>query len=103
MFLALLTSSGSSMKPVQNSRSEEHTSELQSRLHLVCRLLLEKKKEMNLVVQLPCYQRIHNSDAAEVIRAVFYLVLAYHRRSRVAVEAPAACMSSLPPLIRCVH
>src|SRR2546429_6815256 len=28
----------------QNSRSEEHTSELQSRLHLVCRLLLEKKK-----------------------------------------------------------
>src|SRR2546429_3292982 len=28
-------------------RSEEHTSELQSRLHLVCRLLLEKKKRMN--------------------------------------------------------
>src|SRR2546422_7663572 len=28
-----------------NSRSEEHTSELQSRLHLVCRLLLEKKKK----------------------------------------------------------
>src|SRR2546429_1171644 len=28
------------------SRSEEHTSELQSRLHLVCRLLLEKKKGM---------------------------------------------------------
>src|SRR2546422_5138122 len=26
------------------ARSEEHTSELQSRLHLVCRLLLEKKK-----------------------------------------------------------
>src|SRR2546422_1523305 len=28
-------------------RSEEHTSELQSRLHLVCRLLLEKKKQTN--------------------------------------------------------
>src|SRR2546429_8907757 len=28
-------------------RSEEHTSELQSRLHLVCRLLLEKKKKVN--------------------------------------------------------
>src|SRR5205809_6626362 len=28
-----------------NARSEEHTSELQSRLHLVCRLLLEKKKK----------------------------------------------------------
>src|SRR2546422_6756221 len=30
------------LKPL---RSEEHTSELQSRLHLVCRLLLEKKKK----------------------------------------------------------
>src|SRR2546422_1754150 len=29
----------------RKNRSEEHTSELQSRLHLVCRLLLEKKKE----------------------------------------------------------
>src|SRR2546422_3669376 len=29
------------------ARSEEHTSELQSRLHLVCRLLLEKKKKLN--------------------------------------------------------
>src|SRR3989442_9761533 len=29
-------------------RSEEHTSELQSRPHLVCRLLLEKKKELPL-------------------------------------------------------
>src|SRR2546429_208655 len=31
-------------------RSEEHTSELQSRLHLVCRLLLEKKKRIELMV-----------------------------------------------------
>src|SRR2546429_5295546 len=30
-------------------RSEEHTSELQSRLHLVCRLLLEKKKSARAV------------------------------------------------------
>src|SRR5256884_1636340 len=30
-------------------RSEEHTSELQSRLHLVCRLLLEKKKKYNRI------------------------------------------------------
>src|SRR2546429_3739044 len=29
-------------------RSEEHTSELQSRLHLVCRLLLEKKKKQKM-------------------------------------------------------
>src|SRR2546429_2163003 len=34
-----------------SSRSEEHTSELQSRLHLVCRLLLEKKKEIKIAVR----------------------------------------------------
>src|SRR2546429_2929743 len=32
---------------IWTNRSEEHTSELQSRLHLVCRLLLEKKKTTN--------------------------------------------------------
>src|SRR2546422_2133476 len=32
--------------PNVSIRSEEHTSELQSRLHLVCRLLLEKKKKI---------------------------------------------------------
>src|SRR2546422_1312261 len=31
---------------ILEGRSEEHTSELQSRLHLVCRLLLEKKKKI---------------------------------------------------------
>src|SRR5687768_17999231 len=31
-------------------RSEEHTSELQSRLHLVCRLLLEKKKKQQTII-----------------------------------------------------
>src|SRR5687768_18188702 len=37
----------------QGERSEEHTSELQSRLHLVCRLLLEKKKrQMSTVTRL---------------------------------------------------
>src|SRR2546422_3158998 len=35
-------------KTEKNARSEEHTSELQSRLHLVCRLLLEKKKNNKL-------------------------------------------------------
>src|SRR2546422_7986346 len=48
----------------QIPRSEEHTSELQSRLHLVCRLLLEKKKKTTrcrcieavatAVTRLPC-------------------------------------------------
>src|SRR2546429_2548936 len=36
-----------SRQPVMIQRSEEHTSELQSRLHLVCRLLLEKKNPRN--------------------------------------------------------
>src|SRR2546422_3979760 len=34
------------------ARSEEHTSELQSRLHLVCRLLLEKKKKKTRKISL---------------------------------------------------
>src|SRR2546422_6937934 len=34
------------------TRSEEHTSELQSRLHLVCRLLLEKKKNQQTLLLL---------------------------------------------------
>src|SRR2546429_3651604 len=37
-------SSQSAASRIREDRSEEHTSELQSRLHLVCRLLLEKKK-----------------------------------------------------------
>src|SRR2546422_5930434 len=36
---------GFSRQVESDERSEEHTSELQSRLHLVCRLLLEKKKK----------------------------------------------------------
>src|SRR2546422_2055413 len=39
-------------------RSEEHTSELQSRLHLVCRLLLEKKKKK--------MQRVKNANRHEI-------------------------------------
>src|SRR2546422_8485690 len=46
------TASPTTGSPIENRcsgpsylRSEEHTSELQSRLHLVCRLLLEKKKK----------------------------------------------------------
>src|SRR5687768_17989207 len=35
------------------ARSEEHTSELQSRLHLVCRLLLEKKKKKKKKIHKP--------------------------------------------------
>src|SRR3989442_6143367 len=41
-FLAVVQ--GETIRIGRHSRSEEHTSELQSRPHLVCRLLLEKKK-----------------------------------------------------------
>src|SRR5439155_4948206 len=40
-----LSRAASPLHPIQSLRSEEHTSELQSRGHLVCRLLLEKKKD----------------------------------------------------------
>src|SRR6476661_10822450 len=39
---------GSSRSPSPRARSEEHTSELQSHLNLVCRLLLEKKKKKQI-------------------------------------------------------
>src|SRR5438309_7548844 len=37
------------VRPAQGRRSEEHTSELQSQFHLVCRLLLEKKKKKQII------------------------------------------------------
>src|SRR5690348_17413530 len=40
-----VTSEGPAREAVERERSEEHTSELQSPVHLVCRLLLEKKKD----------------------------------------------------------
>src|SRR5258708_25770783 len=43
------------------SRSEEHTSELQSPDHLVCRLLLEKKKEHKQVRHRVCSERLRAS------------------------------------------
>src|SRR2546429_7208092 len=52
-------------------RSEEHTSELQSRLHLVCRLLLEKKKTTNIThtdPQLPFYPPIYHALVMAVVR-----------------------------------
>src|SRR2546422_9215581 len=45
---------------ILSPRSEEHTSELQSRLHLVCRLLLEKKKKTKQLYA--CSKKKHMSD-----------------------------------------
>src|SRR5437870_10932152 len=57
-------------------RSEEHTSELQSRGHLVCRLLLEKKKKNNLihVYSLLCGSALLRCDDC-VIHIYFHIVL----------------------------
>src|SRR5260370_16564437 len=47
-----LTQAGPFRQTGQRVRSEEHTSELQSHLNLVCRLLLEKKKQPRSVLSL---------------------------------------------------
>src|SRR5699024_11974460 len=48
-YVRVLTSTHCSPSTIRGSRSEEHTSELQSRFDLVCRLLLEKKKRRGKV------------------------------------------------------
>src|SRR2546429_4325945 len=51
VYALLLLPVGGLAEAVCTTRSEEHTSELQSRLHLVCRLLLEKKKKKKYIVR----------------------------------------------------
>src|SRR2546422_2458837 len=53
---AVITTLAISVHCCRFVRSEEHTSELQSRLHLVCRLLLEKKKKSQPSRGLPADQ-----------------------------------------------
>src|SRR5437868_11176244 len=56
--------------PARPARSEEHTSELQSRFDLVCRLLLEKKKQASFVA--------HRTQIELVIAGIrAYLLLRY--------------------------
>src|SRR5260370_29311380 len=52
----------------ENARSEEHTSELQSHLNLVCRLLLEKKKknQATYIVKLTLPHKIVPSTSNEI-------------------------------------
>src|SRR3989442_12056606 len=49
-------------------RSEEHTSELQSRPHLVCRLLLEKKNELGTIRDLPLTDVLRQQRLLDLIR-----------------------------------
>src|SRR5205085_9286190 len=60
-----VTSSAAPTSPVCESRSEEHTSELQSQSTLVCRLLLEKKKSASSsITQTTSYNNARSMDAA---------------------------------------
>src|ERR1041385_8882237 len=52
-------------------RSEEHTSELQSRLHIVCRLLLEK-----IILTIALHQYLHN--ICQIIEQTIYGVVYYY-------------------------
>src|SRR5438105_9503969 len=57
MIMALATC-GLGQKTVGGARSEEHTSELQSRVDLVCRLLLEKKNDVRRCLHEPIHHRL---------------------------------------------
>src|SRR5256884_1015019 len=87
----------------RDERSEEHTSELQSRLHLVCRLLLEKKKKagnrdfpidpvpaarrvrgtLSRNVRPPCWVLICTDDLSDECPSIRYAVDTYWSRERV--------------------
>src|SRR5690349_22703409 len=58
-------------QPLGSVRSEEHTSELQSRRDLVCRLLLEKKKKITSTPHLtPLLHRCHCSSTVSSARSI---------------------------------
>src|SRR6266480_506927 len=59
-------------------RSEEHTSELQSHVNLVCRLLLEKKKRIQCVKR---YTPVREKGAHELIQGFFFLMIRRPPRS----------------------
>src|SRR5690348_17990938 len=56
-------------QPRLKTRSEEHTSELQSPVHLVCRLLLEKKKKNTNTK----YLRLHNTTPLTSHQPIHYI------------------------------
>src|SRR5258708_20123657 len=55
-----------SSSSAKNARSEEHTSELQSPDHLVCRLLLEKKKKFPTLSLLIVFSEFHSSHGSYI-------------------------------------
>src|SRR3989449_3773896 len=83
---------------LEDDRSEEHTSELQSRLHLVCRLLLEKKKKRRRCT-LEAHKRTHqgtHSTKADALR-VEPIALTENIRSLSANIPRSRSVAWLPP------
>src|SRR6266436_2180433 len=74
--------SSPSITRASDRRSEEHTSELQSRLHLVCRLLLEKKKNMLALAGAVHIGRIEEIDSCFQRPADFFFFLMIRRPPR---------------------
>src|SRR2546430_13309686 len=70
--LPVVTQAGLAVK--LEIRSEEHTSELQSQSNLVCRLLLEKKKKLNALLQ--------------YVFSNFHLYSVYHYHIHLTSDAP---------------
>src|SRR2546429_2805246 len=79
---------GEALAAVIVLRSEEHTSELQSRLHLVCRLLLEKKKTQYTEVSMLLSRMVIASSPPRLAllssAAIVFLLLAISARSSIA-------------------
>src|SRR5256884_3101995 len=73
-------------------QSEEHTSELQSRLHLVCRLLLEKKK--NIIIPL-ARTRLYLPYTVYPVQPVAEPRLLWHVRCIVLIFTVPLCLSDL--------
>src|SRR2546429_7271704 len=76
-------------------RSEEHTSELQSRLHLVCRLLLEKKN--NMLRSTLCAKPLESADdVSRLYHAGARIAPPCLIRLRAVASARLSCVSARP-------
>src|SRR3989449_5228961 len=88
---------------LSSERSEEHTSELQSRLHLVCRLLLEKKKKkesnaVRLQTTSPKSRALY-TDPANPLHAperLVYTKQPTHHNTYIATFTPSAAQAGTP-------
>src|SRR3712207_8624395 len=82
-------------------RSEEHTSELQSRQYLVCRLLLEKKKERTDSIHLQSNRLLRTYPSAGPTQQIEPSQLSHCSRPHLApLEQHALTLCTAPPHLR---